>query len=64
MALNLGYNKNTNCIKFLTIDPQISIDFYFSKKDLGLVSLPDFVYDFSSKMFLVLHSVNGPYFTV
>ena len=36
----------------------------FSEKGLGLVSPPHFVYDFSGKMFLMLHSINLPNFIV
>ena len=38
--------------------------FNFSKKGLGLVSAPQFVYDFSRKMFLMLHSIIWPNFIV
>ena len=31
------------------------LNFEFFKKGLGIVSPPDFVYDFSIKMFLMLH---------
>ena len=34
------------------------LNFDFSEKGLGLVSPPHFVYDFSRKMFLMLHSIN------
>ena len=34
------------------------LNFYFVEKGLGVVSLPHFVYDFSSKMFLMLYSIN------
>ena len=30
----------------------------FSRKGLGLVSAPYFVYDISRKMFVMLHSIN------
>ena len=36
------------------------LNFNFSEKGLGLVSPPHFVYDFSRKMFLMLHSINWP----
>ena len=36
------------------------LNFSFSEKGLGLVSPPHFVYDFSRKMFLMLHSINIP----
>ena len=40
------------------------INFNFSGKGLGLVSLPHSVYDYSRKMFHVLHSINSPNFIV
>ena len=40
------------------------LDFNFPEKGLGLVSPTDFVYDFSRKMFLMLHSINWPNFIV
>ena len=36
--------------------------FHFLKKGLGIVSPPHFVYGFSTKMFLMLYSINGPNF--
>ena len=36
------------------------VNFNFSEKRLGLVSSPHFVYDFSRKMFLMLHAINWP----
>ena len=36
------------------------LSFNFSEKGLGLVSPSHFVYDFSRKMFLMLHSINWP----
>ena len=38
------------------------LNFNFSEKGLGLDSPPHFVYDFSRKMFLMLHSTNLPKF--
>ena len=38
--------------------------FKFFWKGSGLVSPPDFVYDFSRKRFLMLHSINWPNFIV
>ena len=32
-------------------------NFNFLEKDLGIVSVPHFVYDFSRKMFLMLYSL-------
>ena len=40
------------------------LNFHFSEKGLGLVSPPHFVYDFSRKIFLMLHSINWPNFIV
>ena len=34
------------------------LNFDFLEKGLGMVSLPHFVYGFSSKTFLMLHSMN------
>ena len=33
------------------------LNFHIPEKDPGLVSPPHFVYDFSRKMFLMLHSI-------
>ena len=38
------------------------LNFDFLEKGLGIVSPPHFVYDFSSYMFLMLYSINGPNF--
>ena len=38
------------------------VDFDFLEKGLGIVSRPNFVYDFSRKMFLMLYSINLPSF--
>ena len=40
------------------------LNFNFPEKDLGLVSPPHFVYDFSRKMFFMLYSINWPDFIV
>ena len=40
------------------------LNFNFSEKGLGLVSPQHFVYDFSRKVFVVLHSINRPKFIV
>ena len=40
------------------------LNFNFSEKGLGLVSPPHFMYDFSRKMFLMLHSINWANFIV
>ena len=38
------------------------LNFDFLDKGLGIVSPAHFVYDFSTKMFLMLYSTNWPYF--
>ena len=37
-------------------------NFDFLDKSLGIVSFPHFVYDFSTKMLLMLYSINWPTF--
>ena len=37
---------------------------WFFRKGYGIVSPPNFVYDFSTKMFLMLYSINSPNFIV
>ena len=49
----LGHIIETNCIKFPTIDSVICQIL----TQLGLVSPPHFVYDFSRKVFLMLYSL-------
>ena len=34
------------------------LNFDILEKGLGIVSRPDFVYDFSRKMFVILYSIN------
>ena len=53
VALNFAYNKS-----------QMYKTFDYPEKGPELVSLPHFVYDFSRKMFLMLHSINWPNFIV
>ena len=48
----LAIQKN-KLYKTLDIDPEICSILNFLKKGLGLVSSPNFVYDFSWKMFLM-----------
>ena len=63
IVCNYAYNKNK---PYKTLDywSRDMLDFNFSEKGLGLISQPYFVYDFSWKMFLLLHSINWPTFTV
>ena len=53
----------TNSIKVQTADPDM-LNFNFWEKSLDLVSPPQFVYDFSRKIFLMLCFVNWPNFIV
>ena len=59
IALNLPCHKNQ---LYKTSDYWFKdkLNFNFSEKGLRLVSPPHFVYDFSRKMFLMLHSINWP----
>ena len=57
IALNLPYNKN-KLYKTLDYSSRDILNFNFSEKSLELLALPDFVYDFSRKMFLMLHFIN------
>ena len=63
IALNLAYNKNK---LYKTSDYWFRdmLNFNFSEKGLALVSPSNFPYDFSRKMFLMLHSINWPNFIV
>ena len=63
LALNLQYNKN-KLYKTLDHSSRDMVNFNFLEKGLELVSPPHFEYDFSRKMFLVLHSINWPNFIV
>ena len=40
------------------------LNFIFLEKDVGIISSPNFVYDFFKKMFLILYSISWPYFIV
>ena len=52
-----SFNKNKQ-YKTLDHSSRDMFNFNFSEKGLGLVSSAHFVYDFSRKMFLMLHSIN------
>ena len=62
LALNLAYQKNLH--KTLGYWSRDMLNFNFSEEDLGLVSPSYFVYEFSRKMFLILHCINWPNFIV
>ena len=62
IALTLHTTK-TNRIRHQIIDPEI-FNFDFLENGLGIVSPPNFVYDFSRKMFLMLWYINWPRFIV
>ena len=53
----LGIQKNKLC-KNLSYGSRDMLKFDFLEKDLGIVSSPHFVYDFSRKMFFTLCSIN------
>ena len=59
----MAYNKN-KLYKILRLSIQRHAKFYFLEKGVGLVFPPHFVYDFSRKMFLMLHSINWRTFIV
>ena len=56
-SLNLQYNKN-QLYKTLSYLSRDMLNFNLPEKGLGLLSPPDFLYDFSRKMFLMLYSIN------
>ena len=57
IALNLAYNKN-KLYETLDYSTRDMHPFNFLEENQGLVYPPDFVYDFSRKMFFMLHSIN------
>ena len=57
IALNFPSNKN-KLHKALDYCSRDTLNFNFSKKGLGLISQPHFVYDFSKKIFLMLRPNN------
>ena len=61
IALKLAYNRK-NLFKTLPYWSRDMLNFDFLDKGLGIVFLPHFVYDFSTKMFLMLYSINWPNF--
>ena len=63
IALKLAYNRN-ELFKTLHYWSRDMLNFGFLDKGLGVVSPTHFVYDFSTKMFLMLYSINWPNFIV
>ena len=63
IALNLAYNRN-KLYKTLDCWSRDMLNFNFSEKGLGVVSPSHFQYDFSRKMFIMLHSITWPNFIV
>ena len=61
MILKLAYNKS-KLYKTLHYWSWDMLNFSFLEKGLGIVSPPHFVYDFSTKMFLLIYSSNWPNF--
>ena len=63
IALKVAYNKN-KLHKTLDYWYRDVLNFDFLEKGLGIVSPPHFVYDFSTKMFLMLYPINWLNFIV
>ena len=61
IALKLADNRNT-LFKILHYWSRDLLNFDFLDKGLGIISPAHFVYDFSTKMFLMLYSINWPNF--
>ena len=57
-----GKQLKQNIWNFKILRSRDMLNFDFIEKNLGIVSLPHFVYDFSRKMFLMLYSNNWPNF--
>ena len=57
MALKLAYNRN-KLFKILHYRSRDMLSFRFLDKGLEIISLAHFVYNFSTKMFLMLYSIN------
>ena len=62
-SFGLGHTTKINCMKLQTDDPEICFISVF-KKNLGLVSSPRFVHDFSSQILSMLYSINLTNFNV
>ena len=63
IAVNLAYSNNQLCETLHCLYRDI-LNFDFLGKGLGIVSQLHFVYVFSRKVFLMLHSINRPNFIV
>ena len=63
IVLKLAYNRN-NLFKTLHFRSRDVLNFDILDKGLGIVSPADFMYDFSTKMFLILYCINWPNFIV
>ena len=61
ITLKLAYSRN-KLFKNLHYWSRDIINFDFLDKGLGIVSPAHFVYDFPTKMFLMLYSINWPNF--
>ena len=57
IALKLAYNKNKlfNTLHYCSRD---TLNVGFLEKGLGIISPRHFVHDFSTKMYLILYSIN------
>ena len=56
--LSNWHTIETNCLKLYTVDPEIYSIFDFLDKGLRTVSPVHFVYDFLTKVFFMLYSIN------
>ena len=63
IALKFAYNRNKP-FKTLHYWSRNMLNFDILDKGLGIVSPSHFVYNFSTKMYLVLYSINWPNFIV
>ena len=59
--LGKQYKQSLSNLRIL-LYPEICLISIFLKKELGIVSPPRFVYDFSRKIFVKLYSINWPDF--
>ena len=57
IAFNFAYDK-TKLYKFLDNCSKDILNFKVLEKDLGILSPPNFVYELSRKVFIMLYSIN------
>ena len=61
--INIQYNRN-KLFKTLHYWSRDMLNFVFLDKSLGIISPAHFVYDFSTKMFIMVYSINWSNFIV